>query len=552
MSLRKLINAAKKGQLAETVTALEAQKAALAMQRAARREKLKDARCAKKEPLKKIASDLGKKRTRIKNLAAKCEGMALINYKSNAQLLVELRKMKGLKSLKKLNDDTLSIYAPSHPVVALIQKYHTLSKEIGTYGDQWATEWITKPCKEEGWLHPGDGRLHSVFNQFHAETGRSSSEKPNGQNLPQDFDVRSCFLADPPDEEEPEGYVLVTADMSGAELRIIAELAKDPIWIGCFKRGEDVHSVGTEMLRAAAWAKERFYGGEIYYEKQQDGTEKEKIGVPCAYYALNVETGQPAKVKCKCPGHNKLRNATKAVNFLLAYGGGPTTLAAALGITADEAKELMALHEAAFPLIWAYLKKSGDSAKLLKKSFDLFGGRRLFPKPNRDLAVARCIEKDKEKGEDGKFWLKDWQQAKNIAAWSAEHGGEAPKGDNLYNLTHRHPTEKEITNSYMALHGNIERQGKNHAIQGSNARIAKIAMGCGFDPNGQPYLWHTLGQYKAKLIKFIHDELVVQCPRRFGPQVAALIKDAYKRAAAERMSLVEMESDANIEVYWSK
>jgi DNA polymerase I-like protein with 3'-5' exonuclease and polymerase domains len=581
MMLRREIAAAKKhGMPTQT---LETEKEHISILRGQQREKLKDKRVAMKEPLKKAASDLGKKRTRIKKLAAKCEGMALIHYKSNPQLLAQLKLIKGLKALKKLDDEVLELYSPSHPVMKLIHEYHKLSKEIGTYGDQWANTWVTHPCKEEGWLHPGDGRLHCVFNQFHAETGRSSSEKPNGQNLPQDFDVRACFITDPPDESvricrehqvecewrgdavcscpvcgvipfeatDPEELVMVTCDMSGAELRIIAELAKDPIWIGCFERGEDVHSVGTELLQGAKWTAATFHGGEIYYEKDKDGNDVEKIGKPCAYYAINPATGNPAHVKCKCPGHNKLRNGTKAINFLLAYGGGPTTLAAALECSVDEAKALMALHEATFPLIWKYLEESGHAAKMNKKAFDLFGGRRLFPKPTRERAIERCVEKDLERKEDGRLLLKEWEREKNIAAHIAKHG-KKPDKQTLYDITHRRPTEKEINNSYMALHGNIERQGKNHAIQGSNARIAKIAMGCGHSPDGQPYLWHTLRLFKARLIKFVHDELVIICPKRFSGQVEALIKDAYKRAAAERMKLVIMESEAKSSTFWEK
>ena len=235
-------------------------------------------RVQKKDVLKAACSEMKKKRTKVKNLAAKCEGDALINYGSDAQLLAVIQGMKGLKKIDKLDDDMLEQYEHI-AVMAAIRKYHGLSKEIGTYGDQWAQEWKTKPCKEEGWLHPGDGRLHCVFNQYDAETGRSSSEKPNGQNLPQDKEVRSSFVADDPDETirisnccnadtsleletsdrwcdacgekcgtHAEDYVLITCDMSGAELRIIAELADDPLWCGAFNRGEDVHSVGTEVL----------------------------------------------------------------------------------------------------------------------------------------------------------------------------------------------------------------------------------------------------------------------------------------------------------------
>lgn len=251
--------------------------------------KLETKRKENKEFFKAAASEMKKKRTKIKNLAAKCEGEALINYSSDTQLMAALVCVKGLDKLKSMDDEVLEKFEDKGFLICgALRKLHGLAKEIGTYGDQWAQEWATKPCKEEGWLHPGDGRLHCVFNQYDAETGRSSSEKPNGQNLPQDKEVRSCFIADAPNEfirisdcceadcsgkiekcnddvygtrcskcgelctHHAEEYVIVTADMSGAELRIIAELAKDPVWCGAFNRGEDVHSVGTEILHEVA------------------------------------------------------------------------------------------------------------------------------------------------------------------------------------------------------------------------------------------------------------------------------------------------------------
>lgn len=519
---------------------------------------LAEVRKVEKEKWKAIASELGKKRTKIKNLAAKCEGEALINYGSDTQLLKVLQEMKGLKKITSLDDEVLAKFEHI-PVMAAIRKYHGLAKEIGTYGDQWALEWLTKPCKEEGWLHPGDGRLHCVFNQYDAETGRSSSEKPNGQNLPQDKDIRSSFIADSPNEDirvsnccdadtewlpfteaedrlhctkclaicetHAEEYVILTADMSGAELRIIAELADDPVWIGAFKRGEDVHSVCTELLYAEEWP---------------------KLALPdCAYYKLK-ENGEPQRQKCKCPEHNELRNATKSVNFLLAYGGGPYTLAARIGKTVEEAKKLMAIHELKFPRIWDYLTKSGRRAKILKKSFDMFGRRRLFPEPSPE----RAVEKAKEDREE-QLRLDETEAQKNVEAFMASNFRK-PNPAELWVLTHRHPSQKEISNAMIALASSIERQGKNHAIQGTNATIAKLAMSCGFDQDGKPYLWHILPQYRSKLIKFVHDELVIQAPKHLAEQVAYEVQDAFKRAAATKMTNVVMESEYGIAEYWKK
>lgn len=531
-----------------------------------------------KEILKKECADLKKKRTKIKNLSDKCEGEALINYSSDAQLLRILtdpdnfqyfprlfvdEKKEGKKTgnkrgvLESLDDDTLELYE-SNTVIKLIREYHGLSKEIGTYGDAWATEWTTHPCKEEGWLHPGDGRLHSTFNQLDAATGRSSSSQPNGQNLPQDKEVRSCFIADPPNESirisncceaeiylshsmggdahtcakcdqycetHAEEYVDVTADMSGAELRIIAEDANDPVWINAFAKGEDVHSVGTELLYEDEWPKEAL--------------------PDCAYFKLK-ENGEPARKKCNCPLHKIRRDENKSTNFLLAYGGGPSKLAVEIKKTVKAAKELMALHEMKNPRIWAYLDKSGKDAAMHFKAFDLFGRRRLLPEPDTERATENCKEWNEKE-----LRLTPEATQKNTDIF-VQIKGRKPTQAEQFDLSHRPPTAKEVGRSYFQMSNSITRQGKNHRIQGTNATIAKKAMGAGYDLEGKPFLFHTLSQYRAKLVKFVHDELVVQCPKQYGEKVAALIGDAFKRAAAIKMKKVVMEFDYHIEKYWSK
>jgi DNA polymerase I-like protein with 3'-5' exonuclease and polymerase domains len=98
----------------------------------------------------------------------------------------------------------------------------------------------------------------------------------------------------------------------------------------------------------------------------------------------------------------------------------------------------------------------------------------------------------------------------------------------------------------------IERQGKNLPMQATNIDIAKLAMGCGYDPQGKPYLFHILPKYNARLVKFVHDELVAACPEEHGQAVAAEIADAFKRAASEAMTKVTMEAEFNVAPYWAK
>jgi DNA polymerase I-like protein with 3'-5' exonuclease and polymerase domains len=531
---------------------------------------------AKKERAKAKAearaaySELSKKRTIWNNKFADCEGEAYINYDSRDQLLEALQQMPGMKAIKDTTDDTLLRFN-NRPLIQTLRKFKKGKKDTGTYGLQWTQRWVTKPLSKEGWRHPGDGRLHCEFNQLEAETGRTSSSKPNAQNLPKDDEVRSCFICDPPNpkirvsvccdadtylvdgkytcskckeycDTKDEEMCIVTCDMSGAELRIIAELANATTWINAFNKGWDVHSVSTEILEPERWPALACKGGEKYFDKEKG---KEVILPPCAYYALD-DKGEMRRQKCKCPEHGELRQKTKSINFLLCYGGGPDALADELGITVDAAKELMRQHEAAFPDVWGYLDRSGKLAQADKQARDMFGRRRSFPTPTQEMAKDWYESENEER-----LRLPEESCAQNIFNFKAAQLRE-PNKEEIYKLTHRSPDYKEIQWGIRALIGSIGRRGKNHCIQGTNASIIKRAMGCGFDKDGKPYLWHMLPQYRAKAQNMVHDELVIGCPKRFGKLVAELIADAFKRAAAEVMHKVTMEADYHIANRWMK
>jgi DNA polymerase I-like protein with 3'-5' exonuclease and polymerase domains len=164
-------------------------------------EALTKARKAKKAEAKRAFSELSKAHTEYKNKLPKMEGEAYINYGSNDQLLEALKKFKGMSTLASVGDDHLLKYN-DRPMVQVLRRYRKGKKDTGTYGKQWTMQWVTKACKEEGWRHPWDGRIHANFNQLEAETGRSSSSQPNMQNLTNDEEgeVHACFICDPPDE----------------------------------------------------------------------------------------------------------------------------------------------------------------------------------------------------------------------------------------------------------------------------------------------------------------------------------------------------------------
>src|SRR6185295_2940236 len=140
-----------------------------------------------------------------------------------------------------------------------------------------------------GLINPGTGRVHTSFNQAVAATGRLSSSDPNLQNIPirteQGRQIRRAFITDP-------GFLLLSADYSQIELRVLAHLCGDAALVDAFRRGEDIHR------RTAA----------------------EVFGV------------MPETVTAD------MRRAAKVINFGVLYGMGPQRLAGELGIALAEAQ----------------------------------------------------------------------------------------------------------------------------------------------------------------------------------------------------------------------
>lgn len=485
---------------------------------------LKDARLAKKAEARKEFSELSKKNTKVKAALPKCAGEAFLNYDSHEQLLSALKQIKGLKTLESVADEHLLKFN-DRPLIQLLRSFREDGKTVSTYGLQWTQTWVTKPCKDEGWLHPFDGRLHCEFNQLLAETGRTSSSRPNAQNLPAEDDVRECFVANDPDENSPEGYDIITIDLEGCELRIIAELSKEPSWIKAFNANQDVHSVSTEILEPEKW---------------KAGTEAD-----CAYFKLDTE-GKPERQKCECKAHKNLRKNTKAINFLLCYGGGPDALAMQLGITPEAAKELMRQHEQAFPFVWKYLKEAGEQAQRLNEARDMYGRRRLLPSPTWESSKAYYKDEHADR-----LQLSEEACTQNIFNFKAAYL-KNPNEEETYKLTHREPNEYEIKQAMRGLWGSIGRRGKNHGVQGTNASLVKRAMSCGFDKDGRPYLWHILPQYGARLLSMVHDELQILARKSNSKEVAELVANAFLRAGEEVIKSVRMTSDYHIANHWQK
>ena len=243
-------------------------------------------------------------------------GVSLINIDSNAQLKTALNKY-GV-NIESTDAQTLGNLA-GLPIIDAILDYRKASKLISTYAETFL-EKISKYT----------GRLHTDFRQM-VSTGRLSSSNPNLQNIPREQKFRSCFVA-------KEGYSLITCDMSSAELRILGNLSKDPVFLECFRNGVDLHT------RSAS---------EIYKVPMTSVDEK-------------------------------MRDACKALSFGLMYGLSKFGLARRLKITENDAQNLINNYFNVFKAIKRYLEQSANDATRYGYSVSITGRRRYYNRPPAD------------------------------------------------------------------------------------------------------------------------------------------------------------------------
>lgn len=243
-------------------------------------------------------------------------------------------KAAGSKRTKtgkwRTNEETLLNLAHLHPLVDVVLEHRSLNKLLGTYAEALPR------------LADQAGRIHTTFNQAAVVTGRLSSSNPNLQNIPVREEagkrIRECFVA-------PPGSLLVSADYSQVELRVMAHYSRDPHMLAAFRDGLDVH-------RATA---AKIYGVE------------------------------PAQVT------DEQRRRAKTANFGIIYGISAFGLAQRLGIARGEAQELIRDYFAGFPGVEAWIEATKSLARDEGCVRTLLGRRRLLPDINSRNATLRSF-----------------------------------------------------------------------------------------------------------------------------------------------------------------
>lgn len=259
------------------------------------------------------------------------------NLSSPKQLQTILFEKQGIKPLKKTpggapstSEEVLEELALDYPLPKVILEHRGLAKLKSTYTD-----------KLPLMINPKTGRVHTSYHQAVAATGRLSSTEPNLQNIPvrneEGRRIRQAFIA-------PKDYLIVSADYSQIELRIMAHLSRDKGLLTAFAEGKDIH-------RATA---------------------AEVFGIP-----LDNVSGEQ-------------RRSAKAINFGLIYGMSAFGLSRQLNIPRKESQKYMDLYFERYPGVLEYMERTRTQAKD-KGYVETLDGRRLYlPDINSSNAARRA------------------------------------------------------------------------------------------------------------------------------------------------------------------
>jgi DNA polymerase-1 len=285
-----------------------------------------------------LEQELARRTAEIYELAG--EQFNINSPKQLSEILFEKLKLPtGKKTGKGKTPSTavqvLEELALAHDLPRMILEWRALQKLKGTYID--ALPQV---------VNPQTGRVHTCFNQAVAATGRLSSSDPNLQNIPirteLGREIRRAFIADP-------GSVLISADYSQIELRVLAHLSGDVALVEAFRRGEDIHDRTALAV----------FGPDIPLSRHE------------------------------------LRRRAKIINYALLYGKQAFTLAKDIGVSQDAAQSFINAYFAGFPAVRGFIDATLEEGRRTGVVRTMFGRRRLMPELNsRDFQRRSAAERE--------------------------------------------------------------------------------------------------------------------------------------------------------------
>ena len=292
--------------------------------------------------LKRYASALTAQMNEIQERVREMAGEPDLNILSPKQIGVllfeklkldpKIKPKSGVRYSYPTDEDTLNSLADKHPIINEILEYRGVRKLLSTYIEPFPN-----------YISPSTGKVHTTFNQALTATGRLSSSKPNLQNIPirteRGKEIRKAFVPSRPDG------VIVSADYSQIELRIMAHLSCDSHLINAFRNGQDVHAITAAKI----------------------------FGIP-----LEEVTADQRRI-------------AKTANFGIMYGISSFGLAQRLHIGRAEAKKIIDDYFANFPAISSFIEDTLTAARETGYVETIFGRRRYLPDINSKNGTVRSL-----------------------------------------------------------------------------------------------------------------------------------------------------------------
>jgi DNA polymerase-1 len=285
-----------------------------------------------------LATEMNDIQERVREMAQE-PGLNIMSPKQIGILLFEkmnldpkIKPKSGVRYSYPTDEETLSSLSEKHPIINEILEYRGVKKLLSTY---------IEPLPS--YISPATGKIHTTFNQALTATGRLSSSKPNLQNIPirteRGKEIRKAFIPSRPDG------VIVSADYSQIELRIMAHLSCDQHLIAAFRAGEDVHAMTAAKI----------FGIDI----------------------KDVTSDQ--------------RRIAKTANFGIMYGISAFGLSQRLHIGRGEAKKIIEDYFTNFPAISSYIEDTLTAARETGYVETIFGRRRYLPDINSRNGTVRSL-----------------------------------------------------------------------------------------------------------------------------------------------------------------
>lgn len=428
---------------------------------------------------------------------------SMINIASSTQIAILIYDILGEKSVPRqpargTGEEVLK--AINNEFCKAILEYREVAKLISTYID-----------KMENVINPNDGKVHCVFNQYGAATGRFSSQDPNMQNIPShNKDIRKMFVAD-------DGYVLMSSDYSQQEPKVMTQMCGDQKMLDAYRKGRDLYA------EIASLAFDKPYKDCLEFYLDENGKKTDK-------------TNKEGKER---------RTQAKSILLGILYGRGIASVAEQLKCSKQKAQEIQNKVFKGFPAIPKFEEDSKQMA--IEKGFvtTLWGRKRRLPNmqlPKYEFDFELIVQRNFDP-----LSFETTETTKNFMDYNLMDK-YTKLMDNAYGRVAKEQVKARAKQEGVIIKDNggyiadAERQCVNSRIQGSAADMTKKSMILvGNDKR--------LKELGFRLLIPVHDELIAECPIENAVECKQRFAQLMSDAAKDRLE-VPISCDVSCSYQW--